>query len=69
MYSSCLYVKIMSHINVLSLIVAGDANFNMASTNLTLAGFTQPAVARNLIENAARITLLTITTEIALVPL
>ena len=53
MYSSCLYVKIMSHINVLSLIVAGDANFNMASTNLTLAGFTQPAVARNLIENAA----------------
>lgn len=38
---------------MLSFIVAGDANFNIASTNLTLAGFTQPAVAQNLIKSAA----------------
>jgi len=31
--------------------VNGDANFDMDSTSLTLAGFTQPAVARNLIES------------------
>ena len=35
--------------------VTGDANFDIASTNLTLGGFTQPAVARNLIENTANI--------------
>ena len=37
------------------LVVAGDANFEMSSTNLTLAEFTQPAVARSLIENNANI--------------
>ena len=31
--------------------VTSDANFDVTSTNLTLGGFTQPAVARNLIEN------------------
>ena len=31
-------------------IVTGEANFTMASTNLTLGGFTQPAVARSMIE-------------------
>jgi hypothetical protein len=31
-------------------IVTGEANFAMASTNLTLGGFTQPAVARSMIE-------------------
>lgn len=31
-------------------IVTGEANFAMDSTNLTLGGFTQPAVARTLIE-------------------
>ena len=30
--------------------IAGEANFTMASTNLTLRGFTQPAVARSIIE-------------------
>ena len=28
----------------------GEANFTMASTNLTLGGFTQPTVARSIIE-------------------
>lgn len=31
-------------------LVTGDANFCMDSTNLTLGGFTQPGVARSLIE-------------------
>ena len=53
MFATSNICKNVFHINMLSFIVAGDANFNMASTNLTLAGFTQPAVARNLIENAA----------------
>lgn len=35
--------------------MTGDANFDIASTNLTLGGFTQPAVARSLIENSANI--------------
>ena len=30
--------------------MAGDANFNMKSTSLTVGGFTQPGVARALIE-------------------
>lgn len=30
--------------------VTGEANFTMPSTNLTLGGFTQPAVARSMIE-------------------
>ena len=30
--------------------VTGEANFTMASTNLTLGGFTQPTVARSIIE-------------------
>ena len=33
--------------------VTGEANFSMASTNLTLGGFTQPAVSRSMIELAA----------------
>lgn len=37
---------IVSDINL----VTGEANFSMASTNLTLGGFTQPAVARSMIE-------------------
>ncbi len=32
------------------ILVTGDANFCMDSTNLTLGGFTQPGVARSLIE-------------------
>jgi len=35
--------------------VTGDANFQMASTSLTLVGFTQPAVSRCLIENTSNI--------------
>ena len=32
------------------LTVSGDANFSMLSTNLTVGGFTQPGVARSLID-------------------
>ena len=31
-------------------VVSGDANFAMSSTRLTVGGFTQPGVARNLID-------------------
>ena len=30
--------------------MSGDANFNMSITGLTVGGFTQPTVARNLLE-------------------
>ena len=33
--------------------VSGDANFAMSSTQLTVGGFTQPGVARGLIEMPA----------------
>ena len=39
----------------LNFIVTGEANFSMASTNLTLGGFTQPAVARSMIELPANV--------------
>ena len=29
----------------------GDSNFNMGHTGLTIGGFTQPSVARNIISN------------------
>ena len=32
------------------LLVSGEANFIMKSTNLTVGGFTQPSVAKSLIE-------------------
>ena len=32
------------------IVVSGDANFSMDITSLTIGGFTQPTVARNLIE-------------------
>lgn len=32
------------------MIVSGEANFNMLVTGLTVAGFTQPTVARTLLE-------------------
>ena len=35
------------------IIVSGDANFAMSSTQLTVGGFTQPGVARGLIEMPA----------------
>ena len=31
-------------------VVSGDANFNMMGTRLTIGGFTQPGVARNIID-------------------
>lgn len=34
-------------------IVSGDANFDMKQTGLTLGGFIQPSVARNLLEQPA----------------
>ena len=33
--------------------MAGDANFNMSSTRLTIGGFTQAGTARNLIDMPA----------------
>ena len=36
-------------------LVAGDANFQMSSTSLTLVGFTQPNVSRSLNENTSNI--------------
>lgn len=36
-------------------IVSGDANFSMKYTGLTIGGFTQPTVARNLIETPSNI--------------
>lgn len=32
-------------------IVSGDANFHMNKTGLTIGGFTQPTVAKSVIEN------------------
>lgn len=37
------------------MVVTGEANFSMAATNLTLGGFTQPAVARSMIELPANV--------------
>ena len=36
-------------------VVSGDANFTMKHTGLTIGGFTQPVVARNLIEIQANV--------------
>lgn len=35
--------------------MSGDANFAMDHTGLTIGGFTQPSVARNLIEITANV--------------
>lgn len=35
---------------MVSFLVSGEANFTMSLTRLTIGGFTQPGVARNLIE-------------------
>lgn len=40
---------------IISFIVSGDANFSMERTALTVGGFTQPSVARALIELPASI--------------
>jgi len=45
-------LSLFPYANICAFTVAGDANFNMPSTNLTLAGFTQPPVARSVIESA-----------------
>lgn len=36
--------------NLCPFVVSGEANFMMNSTNLTVGGFTQPAIASNLID-------------------
>ena len=36
-------------------IVSGDANFEMKKTGLTLGGFIQPRVARNILEQGANV--------------
>lgn len=38
---------------IMKIAVCGDANFAMTSTHLTVGGFTQPGVARALIEMPA----------------
>lgn len=38
------------HTLLFTIIVSGEANFVMEQTSLTVGGFTQPAVARSLIE-------------------
>ena len=40
----------MLHLIVYIFLVSGEANFTMSLTRLTIGGFTQPGVARNLIE-------------------
>ena len=35
--------------------VSGEANFAMKHTGLTIGGFTQPSVARNLIDNQSNV--------------
>ena len=42
---TCKYILVL-----LLFTVSGEANFSMASTNLTVGGFTQPGVARALID-------------------
>ena len=37
------------------LVVSGDANFEMKQTGLTVGGFIQPSVARNLLEHHANV--------------
>ena len=36
-------------------VVSGEANFTMDRTGFTVGGFTQPAVARGLIENSSNV--------------
>ena len=43
------------HNSSLNFLVCGDANFSMNTTALTICGFTQPNVARNLIELQASV--------------
>ena len=43
LYCTCTYTHL----------VTGEANFIMASTRLTVGGFTQPGVARNLMDLAS----------------
>ena len=45
--SSCCLVRCM-----LFILVTGDANFSMETTCLTVGGFSQPSVARSLIEQS-----------------
>ena len=35
---------------IFNFLVNGEANFTMSATRLTIGGFTQPGVARNIIE-------------------
>ena len=42
---------ILIHGGIVFLTVSGDSNFNMGNTGLTVGGFTQPSVARNIISN------------------
>ena len=44
-----IYMPLMSSVNT----VTGDANFSMEKSALTVGGFTQPSVARNLWDQQA----------------
>ena len=39
--------------NFFSLIVSGEANFDMDTTGLMVGGFIQPSIARNILDNPA----------------
>lgn len=41
--------------NIMYVVVSGDANFHMERTALTVGGFTQPTVAKSLIELPASV--------------
>lgn len=41
------------HISVLLFIVGGGANFEMETTGLTVGGFIQPSIARNILDQQA----------------
>lgn len=43
------FMKVFGYI-IYHVLVSGEANFVMKSTNLTIGGFTQPSVARSLID-------------------
>ena len=41
------------YISVLLFIVGGEANFEMETTGLTVGGFIQPSIARNILDQQA----------------
>ena len=54
-YSTPDNISVLISCTCIALAVSGDANFAMAHTGLTLGGFTQPIVTRNLVEMQANV--------------